>query len=79
VGLVGARAATYIFAARTWTPWMPTHLKKAARYRAHAAASVANAEAAVDNATRHAHLAIARHFYLLAEEEIGQREAKPSA
>jgi hypothetical protein len=51
-------------------------LKKAARYRTHAATSLANAEAAREDATRRAHLAVARHFYLLAEEEIGQREAK---
>ena len=55
---------------------MPTHLKKVARYRAHAATSLGNAEAARDDATRRAHLAVARHFYLLAEAEIGQREAK---
>jgi hypothetical protein len=35
---------------------------------------VTNAEAAVDKTTRDVHLAIARHFYLLADEEIGRLE-----
>jgi hypothetical protein len=52
---------------------MPTPLKRAARYRAHAATSLANAEAAIDIRARNAHLAIARHFYSLAEEAIGQQ------
>jgi hypothetical protein len=56
---------------------MPTPLKRAARYRAHAAASLANAEAAIDISTRNAHLAIARHFYSLAEEAISQQPEKP--
>ena len=51
-------------------------LTKAAHYRAYAAASLANAEEAVDKAKREVHLAIARHFYRLAEEEIGRLEAK---
>ena len=51
-------------------------LKRAGRFRAHAASSLANAEAASDEATRRAHLAMARHFYALAEQEISQREAK---
>lgn len=51
-------------------------LKRAGRFRAHAAVSLANAEAAGDEATRRAHLAVARHFYSLAEQEISQREAK---
>ena len=55
---------------------MPTPLKKAARYRAHAAACPTNAEAAPDEATRRARLAVAEHFYRLAEEQIGQREAQ---
>ena len=38
-------------------------LKRAGRFRAHAANSLANAEAASDVATRRAHLAMARHFY----------------
>jgi hypothetical protein len=63
-----------IFVAHTLDAKMPTPLRKAARYRAHAATSLVNAEAAGDDATRRAHLAIAKHFYLLAEEEIGQRE-----
>jgi hypothetical protein len=37
---------------------------------------LANAEEAVDKAKRGVHLAIARHFYRLAEEEIGRLEAK---
>jgi hypothetical protein len=54
---------------------MPTPLKRAARYRAHAAASLANAEAAADASARRVHLAIARHFYALAEEAIGEQPA----
>jgi hypothetical protein len=53
---------------------MPT--TKAAHYRSYAAASLANAEDAVDTAKREVHLAMARHFYRLAEEEIGRLEAK---
>jgi hypothetical protein len=55
-------------------PCMP--LTKAAQYRAYAAASLANADEALDKAKRDVHLAIARHFYRLAEEEIGPLEAK---
>jgi hypothetical protein len=55
---------------------MPDFLKRATRFRAHAATSLANAEAAGDEASRRAHLAIARHFYSLAEEEISKREAR---
>ena len=51
-------------------------LKRAGRFRAHAASGLANAEAASDEVTRRAHLAMARHFYALAEQEISQREAK---
>ena len=51
-------------------------LKRAGRFRAHAASSLTNAEAASDEATRRAHLTVARHFYALAEQEISQREAK---
>ena len=58
---------------------MPTTLKQAARYRAHAVACLTNAEAAPDEATHRAHLAVARHFYLLAEELIGQREVQRRA
>ena len=58
---------------------MPTPLKRAARYRAHAAASLANAEAAIDINARNTHLAIARHFYSLAEEAISQQPAKTQA
>ena len=58
---------------------MPTPLKKAARYRAHAVACLANAEAAPDEASRRARLAVAKHFYRLAEEQIGQREAQRRA
>jgi hypothetical protein len=51
-------------------------LTKAARYRAYAAASLANADEAVDKAKRDVHLAVARHFYRLAEEEIGRLQTK---
>ena len=51
-------------------------LKRAGRFRAHAAASLANAEAAGDEATCRAHLTVAKHFYSLAEQEIRQRDAK---
>ena len=51
-------------------------LKRAGRFRAHATSSLANAEAASDEATRRAHLAMARRFYALAEQEISQREAR---
>ena len=54
---------------------MSSFLMKAAHYRTYAAASLANAGAAADKTTRDAHLAIARHFYLLAETEIGRFEA----
>ncbi len=55
---------------------MPNFLKRADRFRAHAATSLANAEAADDAATRRAHLAVARHFYSLAEQEISQHETR---
>jgi hypothetical protein len=55
---------------------MPTHLKRAARFRAHAVTCLTNAEAAPDEKTRRAHLAVAKHFYLLAGQEISQRETK---
>ena len=51
-------------------------LKRAARFRAHAATSLANAKTADDEVTRRAHLAVAKHFYALAEEELSQREAR---
>ncbi len=47
-------------------------LTKAAHYRAYAAASLANAEAAVERKSRELHLAIAEHFYLLADDEISR-------
>ena len=50
-------------------------LTKAAHYRAYAATSVANAETALDRTTRDVHLAIARHFYSLAQDEIGRLSA----
>jgi hypothetical protein len=53
---------------------MSPSLKKAAHYRAYAAASLANAEVAADKTSRDVHLAIAWHFYLLAETEIGRFE-----
>jgi hypothetical protein len=54
---------------------MSPSLTNATHYRAYAAASVANAETAVDGTTRHVHLAIARHFYSLAQDEIGRLSA----
>jgi hypothetical protein len=50
-------------------------LTKADNYRTYAAASLANAEQAPDKTKRVVHLAIARHFYRLAEEEIGRSAA----
>jgi hypothetical protein len=47
-------------------------LTKAAQYRAYAATSVANAEAAADKTTRDVNLAIAQHFYFLAEDELSR-------
>jgi hypothetical protein len=38
---------------------------------------LANAESAADKTTRDVHLAIARHFYLLAEIEICRFEGRP--
>ena len=55
---------------------MPTPLKRAARYRAHAIESLANAEAAANEATRRTNLAITKHFYSLAEEEISRALGK---
>ncbi len=51
-------------------------LTKTSHYRAYAAASIANAEAAKEKPVREVHLAIARHFYLLAEDEIGRLERR---
>lgn len=51
---------------------MPTPLKRAARYRANAIESLAKAETAADEATRRTNLAITKHFYSLAEEEISR-------
>jgi len=53
---------------------MSSFLIKAAHYRASAAVSLAHAEAAADKTTHDVHLAIARHFYLLAETEIDRFE-----
>ena len=53
---------------------MSSFLIKAGHYRAYAATSLANAEAAADKTTHDVHLAIARHFYLLAETEIDHFE-----
>jgi hypothetical protein len=53
----------------------PSSLERAAHYCACAAASLANAEAAVDEKTCEAHMAIAKHYYSLADEEIRQLEA----
>ncbi len=49
---------------------MTNPVERAARWRAHAAASLANAEAANDEKTRQVHLDIANHFLSLAEHEI---------
>ena len=46
------------------------------RYRAHAIESLANAEAAANEATRRTNLAITKHFYSLAEEEISRALGK---
>ena len=51
-------------------------LTKAALYRAYDAASLVSAEEAVDKTQCDVHLAVARHFYRLAEEELGRLEAK---
>jgi hypothetical protein len=53
---------------------MPNPVARAARWRAHAAASLASAEATLDEKTRDVHLAIAKHFLSLAEDAI--KEAK---
>ena len=47
-------------------------LTKAAQYRAYAAESLANAEAAADRTTRDINLAIAQHFCLVAEEALSR-------
>jgi hypothetical protein len=65
--------ACWLFAAQQTLfpdPEMFSPLTKAADYRAYAAASLANAEA--DKKNRNVHMAIARHFYSLAEDEIGR-------
>jgi hypothetical protein len=54
-------------------------LKRAARFRAHAVACLANAEAADDAVIRRAHLAMAKHFHALAEQELSEREARRRA
>ena len=51
---------------------MPNPLAIAIRWRAHAAASLVNAETTHDEKTRQVHLDIARHFLSLAEQEINQ-------
>ena len=51
-------------------------LKRAARFRAHAVACLANAEAADNAVTSRAHLATAKHFHALAEQELSEREAR---
>jgi hypothetical protein len=61
---VGAPAAPYIRGNNLTPPdpKMPTPLKRAARFQAHAVTCLTNAEAAPDDATRRAHLAVAKHF-----------------
>ena len=54
-------------------------LTKAVDYRAYAAASLTNAEAAKDKPAREVHFAIARHFYSLAEDEIGLHHEEAEA
>jgi hypothetical protein len=65
---------------------MPNPIARAARWRAHAAASLANAEATSDEKTRQVLLDIAKHFLSLAEHEITEvkgrglkREPTPAA
>ncbi len=58
---------------------MPNSVARAARWRAHAAASLANAEATHDEKTRQVHLEIAKHFLLLAEEEISNLKREREA
>jgi hypothetical protein len=53
---------------------MSSPLTKAIQHRAYAAACVAKAERALDRSTRDVHLALARHFYMLADDEIGRLE-----
>jgi len=55
---------------------MAVFLMKAGYYRGYAAVSLANAESAADKTTRDVHLAIARHFYFLAEIEICRFEGQ---
>jgi hypothetical protein len=55
---------------------MPARLKRAARYRAHAVSCLNSAEAAPDSAQRRPLLAVAQHFYLLAQEQIDQFEQR---
>ena len=45
-------------------------LKRAGRFRAHTATSLANAEAAGDEPTRRTHSAVATHFYSLANKKL---------
>ena len=54
-------------------------LTKASAYRAYAAASLANAEEAADRTRREVHLAIAEHFYLLAQDEIDRVDPAAAA
>ena len=51
---------------------MPNPIARATRWRAHAAASLAHAEAAKDEKTRQVHLDIANHFLSLADHEINE-------
>jgi hypothetical protein len=47
-------------------------LKRAARFRAHAVACLAAAEDAENAVTSRAHLAMAKHFHALAEQELSE-------
>jgi hypothetical protein len=55
---------------------MSSALAKAAQYQAFAAASLGNAETARDKTICGIHLAIAEHFYALAETEISRHKEK---
>ncbi len=51
---------------------MPNPIARAARWRAYAAASLANGEAAKDEKTRQVHLDIAKHFLSMAGQEVNE-------
>ncbi len=55
---------------------MSSALARAANYRAYADASLGNAETTREKTVREVHLAIARHFFALAENEIIRLERR---